>query len=334
MSPKIDRGDFLKKSVFASTGLALGMSFEEKNLAEHMAAESDPAAQEPSAPSTMTMPMGQIGPLKISRLICGGNLISGYAHDRDLIYVSELINSYNTDERVMDTWELCEERGINAVLSDPREKPLRILQRYWNERGGKIQWISEGHPKSNDIRTNLQQSIDSGAAAIYIQGGVGDRFVKNGRVDLIGESVAFIKKNGLVAGVGCHSIEVPKACEEAGIEADFYMKTLHKSNYWSFNPDKVDFGPFHADTNQSHDNVWDTNAEETIRFMKTVKKPWLAFKTMAAGAIHPKEAFKFAFENGADFVVAGMFDFQIKEDTMIARDILASLRGRARPWRA
>ncbi len=54
------------------------------------------------------------------------------------------------------------------------------------------------------------------------------------------------------------------------------------------------------------------------------KEPWIAFKTMAAGAIHPKDAFRYAWENGADFVCAGMYDFQLVEDVNIALDALGS----------
>ena len=57
---------------------------------------------------------------------------------------------------------------------------------------------------------------------------------------------------------------------------------------------------------------------------------------MAAGAIHPKEAFRYAFERGADFVCAGMYDFQMVEDVNIALDALAqpALASRPRPWMA
>ncbi|MHC4569744.1 MAG: hypothetical protein ACYTE3_28795 [Planctomycetota bacterium] len=68
--------------------------------------------------------------------------------------------------------------------------------------------------------------------------------------------------------------------------------------------------------------------------MKTVNKPWIAFKVLAAGAIHPREGFKYAFENGADFVCAGMFDFQIRENVLIARDVLSATANRQRLWRA
>ena len=69
--------------------------------------------------------------------------------------------------------------------------------------------------------------------------------------------------------------------------------------------------------------------------MKKVDKPWIAFKVLAAGAIHPREGFKFAFENGADFICVGMFDFQIREDAAITTRILSELSktGRARPWK-
>ncbi len=71
--------------------------------------------------------------------------------------------------------------------------------------------------------------------------------------------------------------------------------------------------------------------------METLPQPWIAFKTLAAGAIKPADAFRYAFENGADFVCVGMYDFQMVEDANIALDVLNDstlVERRCREWMA
>jgi hypothetical protein len=273
------------------------------------------------------MPMGRIKNLKVSRLVSGGNLISGWAHARDLKYVHHLMRHYNTPEKVLETLALLEENGVNTIVADPREKPMDIFKEHWR-RGGKMQWIAEGHPSPEDLKTNVTKSIHWGASAVYIQGAIGDRWLNDGHVDKLGECVDYIKSQGVPGGLGAHMLDVIINSEARGFDPDFYVKTLHHSNYWSAR--RPDQGT--EVLGNRADNFWEPTPEKTIDFMKTVKKPWIAFKTLAAGAIHPSSGFKYAFEGGADFICVGMFDFQVREDVIVARQTLDGLKTRDRAW--
>ena len=111
-----------------------------------------------------------------------------------------------------------------------------------------------------------------------------------------------------------------RAIAEHGIQPDFWMKTFHPDNYWSHR---------HP---EEHDNKYCYNAAETVAFMHEREEAWIAFKVMAAGSVKPQEAFRYAFESGADYICAGMYDFQMVEDANIAVETLDQTRQRPRRW--
>ncbi|NQV35219.1 MAG: DoxX family membrane protein [Phycisphaeraceae bacterium] len=322
-------------------------SFEERHLISKPSRTDATTGASPMGPSLADLsdlsgpvPKGKIGDLNISRLMCGGNLISGYAHSRDLIYVSSLVQNYFSDEKVLETMHLCEASGINTIILRVDKNTLRIVEKY-RKRGGRMQWIAQSKITEDDIRSDIDAAVDCGAVGAYIHGGVADSFVAKGKVDLLGKALEHIKQRQVLAGIAGHDLRVIMASEEMNLNPDFYLKTLNSGNYWTAGPrlpQDPNWTPGSLNVvepeyaKDDHDNIWSVTPQQTIEFMKQVKKPWIAYKVLGAGAIDPKDGFQYAFENGADFICVGMFDFQIVPDANITNRVLAQDMSRIRPW--
>jgi uncharacterized membrane protein YphA (DoxX/SURF4 family) len=314
-------------------------SHEEKHLRNSMNASDAPSGATYKAVRQVDLsalkkpiPAGMIKGHEIGRLICGGNLISGYAHSRDLIYVSDFLKKYFTTEKVIETFKLCEASGINTTAVGASKLPMQILQKYWKQ-GGKIQWLAPVYPDEKNYKESIDIATDNGAMGVMLIGNLGDQWVREGKLDIINNVVEYIKSKRVIAGVAGHELSTFQRIENKKIDADFYMKTLHDSSYWSWREDEpkekmvID--------NYDVDNYWARKPAETIAFMESLSKPWIAFKVLAAGASHPRQGFRYAFENGADFACVGMFDFQVVEDANILNEILDdSTFKRHRKWMA
>jgi hypothetical protein len=124
-------------------------------------------------------------------------------------------------------------------------------------------------------------------------------------------------------------------CEKHKVPCDFYVKTLHSDGYPSATPKALRKEYIWLDGGPGwYDSMWCINPEETIEFMKTVAKPWVAFKVLAAGSILPRQGFSYAFNGGADFIGVGMFDFQIAQNCELVAQAVRRAKNRPRPWRA
>ena len=310
---EITRREFVKDSVLASATAALALG-----TVVPAASASPPAAKD-------SLAKGKIGDLEVSRLILGGSPLQHYVHCRDLRYVASLMAHYNTPERVLQTLALAEQQGINTVVchpSGPAGNTVALLKQHREQHGGKMQWIIAPldpiEPGLSKWGEQLQKLVDDGADAVYVWGVQADALVSQGKLELIDKAVRLGRSLGVPCGVAAHDLRVVQECEQHQIAADFYIKTFHHHQY--------------PGAKLNYDSTWCANPEETTEFMRGVQKPWIAFKVLAAGAIPPQDGFRYAFENGADFVLAGMYDFEIAEDVQIVNRTLAGLPQRVRAW--
>lgn len=336
MTHEINRRTFVRNSVLASAGAALaGQVLNATSSAE---AGDPPAASAAPNAAAAAMPRGKIADMEISRLLLGGNLLTHYTHSRDLMYVYSLAKHYNTPEKILQTLALAEEHGINSVVVHNVRETIGLLKKH-RQQGGKMQWITcTFHALAGGdlgkFNREVEELVDDGTDAIYISGVEADALCgfKNGisaldaaarvepaKIDLLGQAVDMVKAHGLPTGLGAHRLGPIQDCEKAGLPIDFYVKTLHHEKYLS--------AALHQDSS------FCPGPEEVIAYMESVKKPWIAFKVMAAGAIPPSNAFEYAFNGGADFVLAGMFDFEIEEDARLVREIFPKAQ-RKRPVQA
>lgn len=283
------------------------------------------------------LPKGKIGNHEISRLVLGGNLIGGWAHSRDLIYVPSLFRAYNTEKKIFETLMLAEKAGIDTInIGFPT---IETMVKYRKMTGSKMKVICQVHPdmENNDYFVNINKAIDSGMDIIQVQGNWCDWLVRDNKMEVIEKMLDRIRSQGYIAGLGAHTVDSLIACEEQGIIPDYYMKTMHHDRYWSAHPVEnrhpfeVD-GKRYLDHNRFHDNLFCLFPDKTVEFVRRARVPVMGFKVLAAGAIPPEDGFNWAFQNGADFICVGMFDFQIVNDVNITIDVLKNLEGRNREW--
>ena len=330
-----DRREALKNILTGGAAFAVGATFasrEEEILAQQLAGEGKKIEVKDveidalsGASRTHTnwakyadlkkpMTTATIGGIDFSRIIMGGNLIGGWAHARDLLYASDLVKAYHTRDKIVATFKMGEACGINAYLG--HHSHIGIMNDYWDNADGEMHFIADCSSLDGAL-----ECLDKGASAAYIQGEANDRLVREGKFDVIAAFIDRLRKEKAVVGLGGHRLETIKACVEKGFEPDFWMKTIHHDRYWSRMSDKPE-----------RDNVYCRDPQDTAEFMGTLKQPWIGFKTLAAGAIGPREGFRFAFESGADFLCVGMYDFQVVDDVNICMGILDSKINRTRPW--
>jgi hypothetical protein len=261
----------------------------------------------------------------VSRLLCGGNPLSGISHvsaemDREM-------TEYYTMPRLMTLLDACAREGINTFQSRGDRHQMRMVLEH-RLAGGTMQWIAQTASEFRDIHANIAQIAAYGPIAIYHHGTHTDNCWHRGAIDTVRDFVKDIKDRGLAAGIGTHIPEVVAYCEEHGWEADFYMCCFYNLARGYKSAPAVDRDAYAAD------RFPDEDPARMTAVMRRVDKPCLGFKFLAASrnctpVEKLREAFQFALANikPTDALVAGMFpkhSDQVAENAALVRDLTGS----------
>ncbi|MDZ7372722.1 MAG: hypothetical protein ONB23_02015 [candidate division KSB1 bacterium] len=298
-------GQALTRREFVATTLGAGL-----------AAFSQPGSNRP--PQRESLPTVPFGPYRISRLVVGGNPISGHSHwspERD-----EEMMDYFSAANVKALLRRCEELGINTWQSRGDAHIRRLLREYRNE-GGTIQWIAQTASEYADLRRNIRDIARMRPIAIYHHGSRTDRLWQEGQIESLRDLLKEIRDTGALVGVGSHIPEALEYVEERGWDVDFYMACFYNVNR------RV----------EGKEAYLPEDRERMVRFIRSTPKPCLAFKVLAAGrnASTPRdvrEAFAYAFANlkPNDAIVVGMFPKykdEAAENAAIVRELLLGRSG-------
>ena len=181
------------------------------------------------------MPKGKLGKYEISRLVMGCNPMGGWSHSRDLRYVGTLSRNWHTPVKMKETWAVGEKAGLN--LTNLVAQQYSVFNEYKKETGSKMLTMCQcsiGQP--NDRLAPLKQAVQDGTDFIYIQGENTDGLAKTNALDALLQALEYTHSQGLLFGVGAHSLQTILESRKLGVKADFYYKTFHHDNYWSATP--------------------------------------------------------------------------------------------------
>src|SRR5437763_3144726 len=274
------RRDFLNQT----TGMAVGMSV----LAGSAAADEKPRTD------AGILPTIKLGQHDVTRLIIGGNPIYGYSHFNKLL--SKHQTDWHTPERVVELLKRCEKAGLNCWQNSYAARTLSDLERY-RAAGGTMQWLLLGKPDWDQHPENIDDAARYKPIGIAPHGSLGDRLFREKKFTVMTDLLKRIRDKGVLVGVSAHNPALIEYSEEKGWDVDYYMACLYhrtrtRAEYEAILGKDLPLGEIYLPS----------DPPKMFKVIRSVRKPCLAYKVLAAGrrAERPAEVracFKTALEN-------------------------------------
>ena len=261
---------------------------------------------------------------EITRLICGGNPLSGFSHvsselDREMI-------EYYTMPRLQELLDECWRQGVNTFQSRGDRHQMRMfLEHQLN--GGQVQWIAQTASEFADLNSHIAEIGRYRPVAIYHHGTHTDNSWYLGKLDAVGDVIKAIRDQGVPAGIGTHIPAVVEYIEEKSWAPDFYMCCFYNLARQYKSAPATDQDAYAKDRFPEGDPARMTGV------MQQLSKPCIGFKIMAASRncdtpADVERAFRYAFDHikPIDMVDVGVFQKhknQVAENADFVRKILA-----------
>ncbi|HEX71860.1 MAG TPA: hypothetical protein ENN65_00875 [Candidatus Hydrogenedentes bacterium] len=238
----------------------------------------------------------EIGGLRVSRFIIGGNPFSGFSHQT--VEKNREMVRYFTTARIKETLRDAERLGVNTHVGRADHHIMRVLLEYWDE-GGSIQWFAQTCPEVGDMRRGIQNAVDGGAKACYLHGGMMDFLYANDALDEVPDAIARIRDAGMPAGIAAHEPGVI-AWARDHLDLDFFM-CCH------YNIERRDRHAEHRPG--SPERYAAEDRDRMTALIRTLDKPAIHYKVLAAGRNRPEDAFAYLARHMRpnDAVCVGIF---------------------------
>ncbi|MCU0247200.1 MAG: hypothetical protein MUC42_11530, partial [Bryobacter sp.] len=251
------------------------------------------------------MPTVAFGSHQVSRLIVGGNPVSGHSHmdpaaDREMV---DYFTAENTKRLLRD----CARNGVNTWQSRADRHILRLLHEYRQE-GGTVHWIAQTASEIENTARNIRDMMAEKPIGIYHHGSRTDALWQAGKIDEVKKALTAMRDAGARAGLGTHIPEVIDYVEDKGWDLDFYMTCLYNLSRPRDEADRL------AGGKAPRELFWHPDREAMLKRVRLTSKQCLVFKVYGASRNCQSEesmlaALRLAFQSAKpnDAIVVGMF---------------------------
>ena len=253
----------------------------------------------------LEIPQVSFGPHKVSRLIVGGNPVSGNSHVST--EMSDEMRDYFTAANVLKLLRECEQAGINTWQSRGDRHILRLLNEH-RLGGGGLQWIAQTASELASIPNNIRNLAAAGAIGVYHHGSQTDKFWAAGNIEEAHEMLKVARQTGVQVGLATHIPEVIDYVESKGWDLDFYMTCLYNLSRPKEEAARLAGGEAGGDV------FWDPDRGKMLERIRRTARQCLIFKVYGASrkCSSPREMLDAlrlvsGYAKPADCVIIGMF---------------------------